>query len=259
MPKILVGDVDHDAFIKMRDAVVHSLLDTASLFTWAPFDDTLKNILVSALAQAILVGIKKSPSCGHSLTSLFDYFSRIPVLYAGKDYSLHDLCDDLSIPCDCNKLLVFKDAAARPPVQALRGAAAFFSPATFFIEESAVGNITERRAEFVYEAARLAAQAADAPVVPAPWAEREEPFRKQFEEVIERQCSERRSRSPEELHGGWVQAYIAMGWKYGPVYCPEDKVHPDIVPYAELGQLERDKDSVFIALCEIARQWIYDV
>jgi hypothetical protein len=31
-----------------------------------------------------------------------------------------------------------------------------------------------------------------------------------------------------------------------------------MVPYAELGQLERDKDDVFIALCEIARQWIYD-
>lgn len=31
-----------------------------------------------------------------------------------------------------------------------------------------------------------------------------------------------------------------------------------MVPYARLGQLERDKDAVFVALCEIARQWIYD-
>lgn len=25
----------------------------------------------------------------------------------------------------------------------------------------------------------------------------------------------------------------------------------------KLGQLERDKDAVFVALCEIARQWVY--
>jgi hypothetical protein len=29
-----------------------------------------------------------------------------------------------------------------------------------------------------------------------------------------------------------------------------------MVPYDDLGQLEKDKDSVFVALCEIARLWI---
>ena len=115
-----------------------------------------------------------------------------------------------------------------------------------------------RRAQFVYEAARLAAVAAAAPVVPAPWSDREEPFRTQFTEVIDRQCGEHRSCSPEELHGGWIQAYIAMGWAYGSTYNRDKKTHPDLVPYAALGQLERDKDAVFIALCDIARQWIYD-
>ncbi|KKN49378.1 hypothetical protein LCGC14_0643540 [marine sediment metagenome] len=118
--------------------------------------------------------------------------------------------------------------------------------------------LTERRAEFVYEAARLAAVAADAPIVPGTWEEREQPFRKQFLAVIERQCGEQRSRSPEELHGSWMQSYFAMGWTYGSEYSPKHKTHPDLVPYAELGQLERDKDSVFVALCEIARQWIYE-
>ena len=118
--------------------------------------------------------------------------------------------------------------------------------------------LTERRAEFVYEGARIAAIAAKAPIVPAPWAEREQPFREQFLKVIERQCSEQRSRSPEELHGSWMQAYFTMGWVFGPAYSRENKTHPDLVPYAELGQLERDKDAVFVALCEIARQWIYD-
>ena len=119
-------------------------------------------------------------------------------------------------------------------------------------------SLTERRAQFVYDAARLAAIAAGAPIIPELWIEREDAFRKQFLEVIERQCGENRSRSPEELHGNWMQAYFAMGWTYGEERCTEKKTHPDLVPYADLGQLERDKDAVFVALCEIARQWIYD-
>ncbi len=119
--------------------------------------------------------------------------------------------------------------------------------------------LTERRAEFVYDAARLAAIAANAPVVPIPWKDREEAFRKQFLDVIERQTGPQRSTSPEELHGSWMQAYFAMGWKYGDKYDRENKIHPDLVPYADLGQLERDKDAVFVALCEIARNFIYDL
>jgi len=118
--------------------------------------------------------------------------------------------------------------------------------------------LNERRAEFVYDAARLAAMAANAPVIPVPWVEREEAFRSQFLKVIERQCGPQRSKSPEELHGSWMQAYFAMGWVYGERYSRENRTHPDLVPYADLGQLERDKDAVFVALCEIARQFIYD-
>ena len=120
-------------------------------------------------------------------------------------------------------------------------------------------NLIERRAEFVYDAARLAALGSKAPIVPVPWNEREQPFRAQFLKVIERQCGEQRSKSPEELHGSWMQAYFEMGWIHGSVYDREAKTHPDLVPYADLGQLERDKDAVFVALCEIARRWIYDL
>ena len=41
--------------------------------------------------------------------------------------------------------------------------------------------ITERRAHFVYDAARLAAQSAEAPIIPVLWDEREEPFKNNFE------------------------------------------------------------------------------
>jgi len=119
-------------------------------------------------------------------------------------------------------------------------------------------DLTECRARFVYDAARLAAQASNAPIVPEPWTVREEPFKAQFRKVIDRQCGPDRKHSPEELHDDWVTAYATMGWTYGEVRDTEKKTHPDMVPYWDLGQLERDKDAVFIALCEIARRWIYE-
>lgn len=118
--------------------------------------------------------------------------------------------------------------------------------------------LNSRRAEFVYNAARLAAIASKAPIVPVIWDEREPEFREQFLDVIHLQCGPQRSSSPEELHGSWMQSYFTMGWVYGDEYDRENKIHPDLVPYAQLGQLEQDKDAVFVALCEIARQWIYD-
>ena len=119
-------------------------------------------------------------------------------------------------------------------------------------------DIAERRAIFVYEAARLAALAADAPIIPVAWEQREESFRKQFLGIINRQCSPQRSSSPEELHGSWVLSYLSMGWKYGEKYDRENLTHPDLVLYSQLGPLERDKDAVFVALCDIARLYIYD-
>ena len=118
--------------------------------------------------------------------------------------------------------------------------------------------LIERRAQFVYDAARLAALMAGAPIVPIPFNDREQDFKDQFCKVIERQCGDQRSNSPEELHGSWMQAYLANGWVFGPKYDREKRIHPDLVPYAQLGNLERDKDAVFVALCEIARQWIYE-
>jgi len=118
--------------------------------------------------------------------------------------------------------------------------------------------LIERRAEFIYNAARLAAIAAQAPIIPEPWSEREDDFRTQFLEIVERQCGERRYFSPITLHESWIQAYLDNGWVYGPKRDTEKRTHPDLVPYDQLGQLERDKDEVFMALCEIARLWVYE-
>lgn len=120
-------------------------------------------------------------------------------------------------------------------------------------------DLLERQAEFIYEGARIAAIAAKAPVIPAPWGDREKSFKDQFLPLIERQCGQYYSDSPEELHGSWAQAYFDMGWKLGDTYSREEKTHPDLVPYAKLGQLEKDKDTVFVLLCKIAREFIYDL
>ena len=115
-----------------------------------------------------------------------------------------------------------------------------------------------RRSIFVYEAARLAAISAGAPIIPVPWDQREQDFRDQFVQVIARQCGPQRSSSPEELHGSWMQAYLTNGWVYGEQYNQSLRVHPDLVPYAQLGTLEKDKDTVFVLLCEIAMLYIRD-
>jgi hypothetical protein len=57
---------------------------------------------------------------------------------------------------------------------------------------------------------------------------------------------------------GVVSEMLDEVWVYGEQGDCEKKVHPDLVPYSALGQLERDKDAVFVALGEISRMWIYD-
>lgn len=113
-----------------------------------------------------------------------------------------------------------------------------------------------RRAIFVYEAARLQAIAADAPVVPEIWAARDYPFRDQFVAYVGGLCESKTLPTPEAAHDSWWRAYEAMGWKYGPVRDTEKKTHPDMVPFADLEQREQDKDAVFLALVAIARDWI---
>ena len=120
-----------------------------------------------------------------------------------------------------------------------------------------MSNLNERRAEFIYDGARLAAIAANAPIVPELWTDREEDFKEQFRKVIFKQCSDARETDPARAHQTWMDEYFRMGWVYGKIRNTEKRTHPDLVPFDELEQREQDKDAVFLALCEIARQWIY--
>jgi hypothetical protein len=112
-------------------------------------------------------------------------------------------------------------------------------------------DLTERRSIFVYEGARLQAEAVDAPIVPEPWPDRDEAFRAQFRAKISELCD-----AHEEAHNDWWRAYEVMGWTYGPERDVTAKTHPDMVPFADLEQREQDKDAVFLALVCIARDWV---
>jgi len=113
-----------------------------------------------------------------------------------------------------------------------------------------------RRVWFVYDACRLAAMAANAPVVPPPFNQRSEAFKEQFVRAVVRQFGPSRLKSPKEAHNAWWNEYIQLGWKYGEEYDPERKTHPDMVEYEKLPMLEREKDEIFLALCNIARKYI---
>lgn len=118
------------------------------------------------------------------------------------------------------------------------------------------GDLDERRVMFIYEAARLQAAAVDAPVIPEPWPERDEKFRVQMTKYVAGLCEADALPTPEEAHDSWWRAYEAMGWVYGPVRDTEAKTHPDMVPFGDLDYYEQIKDAVFLALVEIARDWI---
>jgi len=120
-------------------------------------------------------------------------------------------------------------------------------------------NIKFRRAIFVYKGARLHAKQLGCPIVPKTWNEREREFKEQFIELIDKLCKGQKEfrYPPKKAHDLWVKKYLEMGWKYGDEYDPENKIHPDLVPYDKLDPKERVKDDVFLELVGIACKYIW--
>jgi hypothetical protein len=54
--------------------------------------------------------------------------------------------------------------------------------------------------------------------------------------------------TPEEIHERWVRARWMLGWKYGPQPDSQEKIHPALVPYAQLPEGQRTRDRVFAAI-----------
>lgn len=57
--------------------------------------------------------------------------------------------------------------------------------------------------------------------------------------------------SPEASHEAWCKARLSQGWVHGPTLDREAKVHPNLVPYAELPASQRLKDELFLGLIAI--------
>ncbi len=119
--------------------------------------------------------------------------------------------------------------------------------------EGGVMSVIGTIAEAIYEACRQEASDSGRSIVPEPWAERDESFRAQFVATVERICRPGYWTTPEREHESWMQAYLDMGWQYGEVRDPEKKTHPDMVPFSELPESERQKDAIFLACCVVGR------
>ena len=55
-------------------------------------------------------------------------------------------------------------------------------------------------------------------------------------------------RTPEQNHQGWVDRLTAAGWKHGNAKDAAAKTHPDLLPFGELPEDEKQKDRLFIAI-----------
>jgi RyR domain len=56
--------------------------------------------------------------------------------------------------------------------------------------------------------------------------------------------------TPEELHERWMARRLEEGWKLGPVKDTAARIHPNLVPYADLPAGQRVKDVLFAAVVQ---------
>lgn len=54
--------------------------------------------------------------------------------------------------------------------------------------------------------------------------------------------------TPWESHTRWVRTRQSQGWVHGDVLDRERRIHPNLVPYAELRPLQRRKDAMFTSI-----------
>lgn len=52
----------------------------------------------------------------------------------------------------------------------------------------------------------------------------------------------------EQVHNLWMQKKLADGWVYGEIKSSEKKTHPCLVPFSQLSDFERKKDSLVKAI-----------
>lgn len=56
--------------------------------------------------------------------------------------------------------------------------------------------------------------------------------------------------SPGDSHASWLAEKYETGWSYGEKKDPEKKLHPCMVPFAELPIEQQVKDHIFVAIAK---------
>lgn len=56
--------------------------------------------------------------------------------------------------------------------------------------------------------------------------------------------------TPESQHEAWCKDKTADGWVFGDVKDADNKIHPCILPYAELPEAQKVKDRLFCAIVD---------
>jgi hypothetical protein len=115
-------------------------------------------------------------------------------------------------------------------------------------------DLIEAISRLIYEGTRVEATWSKRSIVPEHWEARDQAFRQQFIDLIEKYLDMDPLPSPEEAHNSWMEEYFNMGWKYGPKRDPEAKTHPDLRPFSDLPKDERDKDAVFLVMVWLAKR-----
>ena len=80
-----------------------------------------------------------------------------------------------------------------------------------------------------------------------PWNDAPEWQRKSAVEGVRAVVSDP-NKTPEHSHEGWLDHKEADGWVFGEVKDAEKKVHPCMVPYADLPEWQKVKDSLFTVI-----------
>lgn len=117
--------------------------------------------------------------------------------------------------------------------------------------------IEEHRAWFVHEVMRLFAFANDAEIIPLDWDIMPPNMRNSMIQAVTEEIN---NPAPSSVisHERWMHARRSQGWTYGEKYDRVNKTHPNLTDYADLPLVERDKDDMFRAMCNLARIYFYD-
>ena len=63
----------------------------------------------------------------------------------------------------------------------------------------------------------------------------------------------------EENHHNWMKMKLSQGWKYGKVKDLEKKIHPDLVPFDDLPEIEKKKDLMDRLMNKLAEELWNDI